>query len=71
MFPVSEVTTEMLYEELLKLDARVAETQAALDDLVIFMRDMNRELAEGQAKTEALKRKLFGDRFDRQGALVG
>ncbi len=68
---MSEVTTEMLYEELLKLDDRVAETEAALTDLVVFMRDMNKELAEGQAKTEALKRKLFRGRFDPQGALIG
>ncbi|HCL63987.1 MAG TPA: hypothetical protein DIC56_03915 [Rhizobium sp.] len=66
-----EVTKEVLFEELLKLDARAAKTEAALEDLVKFMKDMNRELAEGQAKTEALKRELFKDRFDALGALIG
>ncbi len=65
------ITQEMLYEELLKLDARMAQTEAAFEDLVDFMKDMNRELAEERAKTEALKRKLFKDRFDAQGALLG
>jgi len=50
---------------------RAAKTEAALEDLVKFMKDMNRELAEGQAKTEALKRELFKDRFDALGALIG
>ena len=66
-----EVTIEMLYEELLKLDARLAESEAAFDELLAFMKDMNREFAEERAKTEALKRKLFKDRFDAQGAFVG
>ena len=68
---MAEVTKELIYEELLKLDARAAETQAALEDLVQFMKDMNRELAEGRAQTEVLKRELFKDRFDAQGALIG
>ena len=66
-----EVTKELIYEELLKLDARAAETEAALEALVQFMRDMNRELAEGRAQTEVLKRELFKGRFDAQGALIG
>lgn len=68
---MAEMSKEVLYEELLKLDARAAKTEAALEDLVKFMKDMNRELAEGQAKTEALKRELFKNRFDAQGALIG
>jgi len=68
---MAEITQEMLYEELLKLDARMTESEAVFDELLEFMRDMNRELAEERAKTDALKRKLFKDRFDAQGALLG
>lgn len=68
---MAEVTNEMLYEELLKLDAHVAKTEEALTDLVSFMKDMNWELAEGQAGTEALKQKLFKGRFDHKGSFIG
>lgn len=68
---MGQITNEMLYEELLRLDIRMAEIEAAMIDLVTFMKDMNKELSEGQAKTEALKRKLFKGRFDHQGAFVG
>ena len=68
---MAEITQEMLYEELLKLDARMTESEAVFDELLEFMRDMNRELAKERAKTDALKRKLFKGRFDAQGALLG
>jgi hypothetical protein len=68
---MTELTNEMLYEELLKLDLRLAENEAAFDELIVLMKDMNREFAEERAKTEALKRRLFKDRFDAQGALIG
>lgn len=68
---MGQVTDEMIYEELLKLDARAAKTEEALTDLVTFMREMNKELAEGQAQTDALKQKLFKGRFDHTGAFLG
>lgn len=67
---MTEVTKEMLYEEILKLDARSQRTLEALEELVSFVKETNRELAEGQAKTEALKKKLFGDRFEIRGAIL-
>lgn len=60
--------TQEIYEELLKLDAEVASLAESLEETVAFMRETNRELAEGQAKTEALKQRLFGDRFKRMDA---
>ncbi|CAN7388987.1 hypothetical protein [Rhizobium sp. LjRoot254] len=60
--------TQEIYEELLKLESEVAGLALSLEETVAFMRETNRELAEGQAKTEALKRKLFGDRFKRMDA---
>lgn len=68
---MAEVTSEMLYEDLLKLDARAAQAEAALNDLVSFMKDMNKELTDGQVKTEELKRKIFKNRVDAEGALIG
>ncbi|CDZ35773.1 hypothetical protein [Neorhizobium galegae] len=68
---MAEVTNEMLYEEMLKLDERSKQTLESLEELVSFMKETNRELAEGQARTEALKKELFGDRFDRYGAYRG
>ncbi|RWX75475.1 hypothetical protein EPK99_17380 [Neorhizobium lilium] len=68
---MAEITNEMLYAEMLKLDERTKETLQSLQDLVGFMKETNRELAEGQARTDALKKKLFGDRFDRDGAVFG
>jgi peptidoglycan hydrolase CwlO-like protein len=64
---VAPVTQE-IYEELLKLDAKVERLAESLEETVAFMRETNRELAEGQAKTEALKQKLFGDRLKRMDA---
>ncbi len=61
---MAEVTNEMLYDELLKLDQRMQKSLESLEDLVTFMRDMNRELAAERQKTELLKKKLFGNRFD-------
>ncbi len=66
-----EMTREMLYAELLKLDERSRDMAESFDELVRFMKEMNRELAEGQARTNALKKALFGSRFDQQGANVG
>lgn len=68
---MAEVTSEMLYEDLLKLDARAAQAEAALNDLVSSMKDMNKELTDGQVKTEELKRKIFKNRVDAEGALIG
>lgn len=68
---MAEVTRDMIFTEILRLDDRVAETTASMQELLQFMRDMNRELAEGRAQTEALKKLLFGNRFDHQGALLG
>lgn len=68
---MAEITNEMLYAEMLKLDERSERALESLEDLVRFMKDMNRELAEGQAKTDDLKRKLFGNRFDESGASLG
>lgn len=61
---MSEVTQE-IYQELLRLEANVGRLVESMEETVSFMRDTNRELAEGQAKTEALKQKLFGDRLKR------
>lgn len=66
-----EMTREMLYAELLKLDERSRDTAESFDELVRFMKDMNRELAEGQARTDALKKALFGSRFNQSGASFG
>lgn len=66
-----EMTREMLYAELLKLDERSRDMAESFDELVRFMKEMNRELAEGQARTDALKKALFGSRFDQQGANFG
>lgn len=68
---MAEITNEMLYAEMLKLDEQTKQTLESLEDLVRFMKDMNRELAEGQARTDALKKRLFGDRFDQNGAILG
>lgn len=67
---MAEVTKEMLYEEMLKLDAHSQRTLEALEELVLVMKETNREVAEGRAKTEALKKKLFGDRFNASGVVL-
>lgn len=66
-----EITQEMLYAELLKLDEQARDLGESYRELVAFMKDMNRELAEERAKTEALKKALFGNRFERQGSSLG
>ncbi|ATU91337.1 MULTISPECIES: hypothetical protein [Phyllobacterium] len=58
------ITNEMIYEEILELDKRLQETLEDLQELVSFMRETNKELAAGQAKNDALKKRLFGDRFE-------
>jgi hypothetical protein len=65
---MADVTNEMLYEELLKLDARMERLVATMEETVEFARETSRELAAGQAKIEATKRRLFGNRFDRPDA---
>lgn len=58
------ITNEMICEEMLELDKRLQETLKELQELVSFMRETNKELAAGQAKNDALKKKLFGNRFE-------
>ncbi len=60
---MAEVTNEMLYDELLKLDQKMERNLENLQELVSSMKDMNRELAAGRQKTELLKKRLFGDRL--------
>ncbi|MBT9372380.1 hypothetical protein [Rhizobium sp. CSW-27] len=52
-------------------DERSRELAESFDELVRFMKVMNRELAEGRAKTDALKKTLFGDRFSAEEARFG
>ncbi|MDO9417124.1 hypothetical protein [Pararhizobium sp.] len=61
---MTDVTTEMIYAEVVELDRRLGETVGSLEELVSFMKETNRELAEGRARTEELKRTLFGNRFE-------
>ncbi|MBW9062064.1 hypothetical protein JNB71_01925 [Rhizobium herbae] len=68
---MGDVTKEMIYAEVVELDRRLGETVSSLEELVSFMKETNQELAEGRARTEALKQALFGDRFDRAGVLHG
>jgi hypothetical protein len=65
---MNTITNEVIYAELLKLDERLQQVDEAMTDLVAFMKEMNRELAEGVAKTEALKKSLFGNRFSTEVA---
>ena len=60
---MATVTNQMLYEELLKLDSDVKQLVESMQETVAFARETNRQLAEGQARTEALKKRLFGNRF--------
>lgn len=64
---MGDVTKEMIYAEVVELDRRLGETVSSLEELVSFMKETNRELAEGRARTEALKRTLFGNRFETAG----
>ena len=65
---MAEVTNEVLYEELLKLDERLQDLERETQETLAVFRETNRQLAEGQARNDALKRRLFGSRFDRLGA---
>ena len=65
---MAEVTNEMIYEEILKLDASIQELEHEMQETLAVMRETNRQLAEGQARNDALKRRLFGNRFDRTSA---
>jgi hypothetical protein len=65
---VAEVTNEVIYEELLKLDAKLKELVQEMQETVAVARETNRQLTEGQARNDALKRRLFGDRFNRMSA---
>ena len=60
---MANVTDEMLYEELLKLETSARSLAENIQDLVAEMREGNRELAEGRARIEALKARLFHGRF--------
>jgi hypothetical protein len=62
---VAEVSNEVLYEELLKLDIRLQQFEQEVQETLEVFRETNRQLAEGQARNDALKRRLFGNRFDR------
>jgi hypothetical protein len=62
---VAEVTNEVLYEELLKLDARLQDFVHETQETLAVFRETSRQLTEGQARNDVLKRRLFGDRFDR------
>jgi len=59
------INNEVLYEELMKVDESYARLVDTMEETVSIMRETNRELAEGLARTEALKKRLFGNRFDR------
>ena len=61
---MAEVTNEAIHQELLKLDAKMVELQKEVQETVAVYRETNRQLSsEGQERTEALKKRLFGDRF--------
>jgi hypothetical protein len=63
---VTKITDETIYQELLKLDTRMDELVKEMEETVAVFRETNRQLAEGQARTEALKKRLFGDRFNHE-----
>lgn len=65
---MGEVTNEMIYDELLKLNARLQEFERETQETLAVFRETNRQLSEGQARNDALKRRLFGNRFDRTNA---
>jgi hypothetical protein len=62
---LAEVANEMIYEEILKLDASIRDLENEMQETLAVMRETNRQLAAGQARNDALKRRLFGDRFVR------
>lgn len=65
---MAEISNELLYEELLKLDARLQEFEQEMQETLTVFRETNRQLSEGQARNDALKKRLFGNRFDRTSA---
>ncbi|WP_160011941.1 hypothetical protein [Rhizobium sp. 18055] len=68
---MTEVTNQILYDDLLKLDQKLEENLEGLQDIVSFMKEMNRELADERSKTELLKRKFFGNRLEALEVIVG
>lgn len=65
---MSTITTEMIYEELLKLDDKSRRLNEDLQELRATSRETLKILAEGQARNDAQKVRLFGDRM---GTLTG
>ena len=65
---MAEISNEALYEELLKQDARLQEFEQEMQETLTVFRETNRQLSEGQARNDALKKRLFGNRFDRTSA---
>ncbi|HZG29513.1 hypothetical protein [Rhizobium sp. C4] len=65
---MSTITTEMIYEELLKLDEKSRRLNEDLQELRATSRETLKLLAEGQARNDAQKARLFGDRM---GTLTG
>jgi hypothetical protein len=61
---MAEVTNQILYDEILKLDQKLKENLEGLQDIVSFKKEMNLELADERSKTELLKKKLFGNRLE-------
>ena len=65
---MAEISNEVLFEELLKLDASIQTFEREMKETLAVFRETNRQLSEGQARNDALKRRLFGNRFDRTSA---
>lgn len=64
---MADISNEVLYEELLDLDVRLQRLVEQMEETVAFARETNRILEAGQARNDALKKRLFGDRLDRLG----
>ena len=62
------ITNELMYEELLKIEAGLADLAREMEETVAVARDTNRVLAAGQARNDVLKARLFGNRFKRVNA---
>jgi hypothetical protein len=60
---MANIIDEENYQQLLKLDEKYGELVKEMEETVAVARETNRLLSEGQARTEALKQRLFGDRF--------
>lgn len=65
---MAEMTDTIIYEDLLRLDAKLQRLVGEMEETVAVARETNRQLAEGQARNDALKARLFGNRFDRMSA---